>query len=186
MDSVAGDSDLRTGVPKAQAVAGVNDRFSFFDFSGCFASGDVGVFIPSVPLGDVTVFLLSILRAGEDLKGDLRGLAGATRGHTWKTDMESHDSLSMAVLLLLAKEECVGVSNRLTMKFSIGLRYMRWARSGECVIAAVEAESLLLIGESTCLCRLIVEDDSLSQASLPDPDTKAPPQDHRFCFCSSC
>lgn len=34
LDSVAGDSDLRTGVPKAQAVTGVNDRFSFFDFSG--------------------------------------------------------------------------------------------------------------------------------------------------------
>lgn len=71
-----------------------------------------------------------------------------------------------AVLLLLARNECVGVRSLLTTLLSQGLSCRRRALSGEFSKVADEDESRLLMTGSTCFERFMVETDRLSGSPL--------------------
>lgn len=86
------------------------------------------------------------------------------RGLRGLQDAASPDKV--AALLLLAKNECVGVSSLLTMLLSQGLSCRRRALSGEFSNVADEEESRLLMTGSTCFERFIVETDRLSGSVL--------------------
>lgn len=90
-----------------------------------------------------------------------------------------------AVLLLRARNECVGVSSLLTTLLSHGLSCRRRALSGEFSKVADEEESRLLMTGSTCFERFMVETDRLSGSALRmlGLPWRGPPHDHRFCFC---
>lgn len=90
-----------------------------------------------------------------------------------------------AVLLLLARNECVGVRSLLTTLLSQGLSCRRRALSGEFSKVADEEESRLLMTGSTCFERFMVETERLSGSELwmLGLPWRGPPQDHRLYFC---
>lgn len=90
-----------------------------------------------------------------------------------------------AVLLLLARNECVGVRSLLTTLLSQGLSCRRRALSGEFSKVADEEESRLLMTGSTCFERFMVETERLSGSPLwmLELPWRGLPQDQRLDFC---